>query len=205
VSEAFKVQGIKVIYVFRPWKRCLGEAKAGTIDGTPGWLKNKERLKHFLFSKKIAQNKNAFIYLKSTDFDWKTIDDLANYTIGIVSGYFYGNDIKEANMKGQLSLMTSPTDGINFRQLFNNRVSAILCEYEVAKSLLADKYKNKNKLVAFHPKLSLSEDLYLLLSKKKPESRHLIKRFNIGLRELDKKGAIQRYYEESRRGDYKAK
>lgn len=206
VTEAFKSEGIKVIYVFRPWKRCLGEAKAGTIDGTPGWFKNKDRTKHYYFSKKIAETKNAFFYLKSTKFDWKSVDDLTKYKIGIVNGYSYGDKINNAEKEGRLTLIRSLDDKINFRQLFNKRVDVILSEFEVGKSILSSNYKQEqNKLVKHHALFSLTEDVYLLLSKKNAANAKLIKQFNKGLDVLTADGTVSKFYRESRRGDYKTK
>lgn len=203
VSEAFSAEKIRVEYVFRPWKRCLGEAKHGTVDGTPGWLKNDERVKHYFFSEKIAQNINAFFYLKGTDFDWYSVDDLARYSIGVVNGYFYGDDIKSAEENGKISLLRSLDDNINFKQLFNRRVDAILCESEVAQTILTQHYQpTQANLVLRHPKFQLSEDLFLLLSKKNPDNRVVIEKFNLGLKKLAQSGLIKQFYAESFRGEY---
>lgn len=47
VTEAFSLEGIRVIYGFYPWKRALKLAEAGEWDGAVGWETNPDREPYF--------------------------------------------------------------------------------------------------------------------------------------------------------------
>ena len=47
VTEAFALEGVKVEYIFLPWKRAYQEALIGKYDGSAVWTRNSEREKGF--------------------------------------------------------------------------------------------------------------------------------------------------------------
>ncbi len=64
VTEAYKLEGIKVKYGFFPWARGKLLAQDGKWDGATGWSYSDERAKHFLYSDSIMEFKVVFFHLK---------------------------------------------------------------------------------------------------------------------------------------------
>ena len=89
VAEAFALEGITVEYGFFPWKRAYQHAKTGKWDGTIGWAPTAEHLQDFYMSEPLVVLDKALFHLKSTPFDWKTIDDLNQWRVGGTAGYSF--------------------------------------------------------------------------------------------------------------------
>ncbi len=76
VTDAFALEGVRVIYGFSPWLRGFKMTKTGEWDGTfPYYFKN-ERTEHFLYSDPLFDGVVVFFHLKNRSFDWKTYDYL---------------------------------------------------------------------------------------------------------------------------------
>ena len=88
VTEALKLEDIKVAYKFYDWSEAYSIAKEVKTDGTIPWFKSKEREVDFLYSKQaIIRTRMLFFHLKSNDFSWNNFDDLKKYKIGATEGF----------------------------------------------------------------------------------------------------------------------
>lgn len=102
VTEAFALEGIKVNYLFFPWKRSMIEAQNGEVDGTSSWGYHEKRLNEFYHSDKVAEQKYAFFHLKSFKFDWQTYTDLKKIEIGATAGNDYHAEFQNAEADGSI-------------------------------------------------------------------------------------------------------
>lgn len=203
VTEAFALEGIKVEYVFLPWARSLKMTKNGEWDGTPGWMPTPEREKDFYISDIILEDKLVFFHLKSYSFDWKTMDDLKEIDIGATIGYFYSKEFEKAEKGGGLLIERIPTDEHNFRKLLKKRIKIFPVIEPVGYDILNSHFTSKEvQLVTHHPKPLAGSVQTLLLSKKSKRNKKMLKLFNRGLKRLKDSGEYDRYFEESRRGEY---
>lgn len=70
VTEAFKIEGINVKYVYYPWKRSYENSKSGIEIGTFPWNVTPERKKEFYINKEtIITDEGVYFHLKSKEFD----------------------------------------------------------------------------------------------------------------------------------------
>jgi len=203
VQEAFALENINVKYEWFPWKRALHMAKVGEINASIAWSKTKEREKDFLFSDVIINGNVVFFHLKSQTFDWNSFEDLEDIRIGSIFGYQYGNKIQEIKAIPNTDVFEVENEKKLFQMLLKKRFHAVIINLDVGYGVL-NKYFTKDELasITYHKKPFHDEKLRLLFSKKMNENEELIRQFNKGLKRLKSSGVFEKYYEQSRQGQY---
>lgn len=204
VEEAFATEGVKVEYGFFPWKRARKLAQDGRWDGSIAWIFTKERTEFFIYSDPIGATESVFFHLKSNSFDWKTMDDLEKYSIGVVAGYGYTSSFVEKRKTGTLLIEEVPNELFNFKKLLNKRIDVFIATADVGYYLLNLNYSPEViETITYHPKILDKEALHLILSKKNLQrSQEIVKIFNKGIKRLRESGQYDKFFEESRQGKY---
>lgn len=203
VTEAFALEGVKVIYEFFPWARAKNLAQFGDWDGSVVWYYTAERAKYFNFSDPVVKTQVAFFHLKSFSFDWNTMEDLYSLEIGGVLGVFYSQEFAEAEKAGKFLIERVPTHLINIRKLLKGRIKIMPMEPEVAFGILRNKFNTKDiELITHHPKMLGIRPLHVIFSKKIKRNKRMITLFNNGLKRLKESGKYDQFIEESQKGNY---
>src|SRR3569623_833694 len=70
VTAAFAHEGIKVNYVFFPWKRALEDSRAGKLDGTLIWARTDYREADFLYSDAVLTTNYVLFFRKDKPVHW---------------------------------------------------------------------------------------------------------------------------------------
>jgi len=205
VSEAFKNAGDEVKYGFFPWKRAFSSAQDGdNWIGSVIWSRSEERETNFLYSDPVIISKQVFFHRKGFDFDWNSYDDLGKYKIGAAIGYFYGDEIENAEKDGKLRLSRISKEENNFKKLMASRIDLVVATIDVGYELL---YKHftpaQAALVTNHSKVTRETGYHLIVSKKSSNAQAIIDRFNKGLKELKASGRYEKMVTASQAGKYK--
>ena len=204
VTEAFAAEGIRVEYGFFPWKRAFLLAQKGKWDGSAVWSFTEERNQHFYYSDPVIETKWVFFYLKTTKFDWKTIDDLKAFRIGATLEYEYEKAFEDAEKAGKIKVQRVPKDEQNFEKLLRNRIDIFPQELNVGYAMLNQLFTQKEvQQFTHHPRPIKNSPLHLILSRAAEKNKAILGRFNKGLNLLQESGKVDQYLMESRRGDYK--
>ena len=206
VTKAFAVSDIQVEYKFYPWARSYKLAKEGTWDGTIPWSRKPEREQYFDYSDPILNVTKVFFHLKKRSFDWKSIEDLKELTIGATLEYNYGKAFESAEKDGKIEVERIPADEMNFRKLLKGHIAIFPMDLDGGYDILYKNFKPQDiQLITHHPKPVVKFPYHLLLSKKLKKSKQLLILFNKGLQHLKKTGKYDLYCEESRKGEYRKK
>ncbi len=97
LTEALALEGVRVEYGFFPWERAYELAKDGKEwDGSTYWICMPERQKYFYCSESFGDSIHVFFHLKSSEFDWTTLEDMQGVTIGATERIFYEEDFRNA-------------------------------------------------------------------------------------------------------------
>jgi len=206
LSEIFAMENIKVELRWVPWKRAYVEVQKGRIDITPCWSKNNEREKEVNYSSPLYEVYHVFFQLKSNPIQWKTFDDLKGIAIGATVGYFYGDEFKNAEKDKKINVEYVSSDTLNFRKLIAGRISLLainkITGYHLARQSLKPEQID---LIMENPKpVSKPGNHYVLFSKNK-RGKRLLKIFNNRLKQLKESGKFDKYFEESKQGEYDLK
>lgn len=204
VAEAFALEGVIVEYRFFPWKRSLSLAQKGKFNGSVVWWKTAEREKDFIYSDPVLDVQYVFFHLKSTPFDWKTLDDLKGIEIGATTGYNYGDLFQNAEKAGEILVQRVPKDELNFKKLLKGKIKIFPVDVEVGYTMLQNSYPPETvRNVTHHPTPIRSDPHHLILSNRIEKNKELVLLFNKGLKRLKESGKFDRYFVESRKGEYK--
>lgn len=205
ISDAFKLENIKVDYKFFPWKRAYILAQKGIYHASSIWVKNKKREKDFLYSDNNVLNiKTVLFHKKSFNFHWSNIADLKKYRTGATLGYSYGKEFDKYIKENRKHIFWAPDDLSSFKNLYNSRIDVFPSDYNVGISILINNFnKNQVDLFTYHKQPLASDKLFLLFPKETAErSQRLKKIFNRGLNRLKKSGEFKLYYKQLRQGFY---
>lgn len=189
VTLAFARKGIPVSYGFFPWSRAKRLAEKGLWDGSVAWTCRPELLENFHFSDPIVAHHYVLFHQTETDFDWKTVDDLKPYRIGLTQDYNYGNEFEKAVADDEIRTEMTTSDASNFRKLAAGRIDLFPMEPAVGMAML--KNLGLSDKITFNKTPLQSDYLYLILSRAVPANERYLQAFNAGLQELRESGQLK--------------
>ena len=195
VTLAFAKHDTLVTYGFFPWSRSLMLAQKGLWDGSVGWSCRPEMLKHFHFSDPIVPHHYALFHRTSMDFDWDQVEDLESYRVGLTQDYNYGETFEEAVAAGTINTEKTTSDIANFRKLAAGRIDLFPMEPAVGMKMLRE--LGLDDKITFHSTPLQSDYLYLILSRRVPDSGRYLNEFNDGLSKLRKSGRLEELIDSS--------
>lgn len=203
LSDVFSEAGYDVTLTFFPWPRAYSAAKIGKQNMTGVWMHKPEREKDFYYSDPVLNEQFVFFHLKTTQFNWDTLDDLKGMVIGGGSEYSYGTEFDNALEAGLISIERVPTKLQNWRKLLLGRIAVYPEELNVGYSSLKQHYpQDKADFFTHHPKPLLNNLSYLLFPKSSSKSLQLIKVFNKKLKEFRESGRYDQYFKAFHDGYY---
>ena len=190
MSEAFKLEGVEVVYVYRPWKRSLEMAERGVVDGTFPWNKTAERERIFAIpAGSIFTEESVYFHLKSKPFDWETIADLKKYKVGVTIGYKHEKLYLDAGIPAD----PVPSEELNFKKMLVGRIDVYRTSKDVGYETIKELFQaDKAALFTHHPKVVEWAGLYVLFSKMTPNGKMLADKFDSGFKKLKESGAYDK-------------
>lgn len=201
VREAFATQGIKVNVVWVPNNRAISGAMYGNYDGTFGWAYTEERAKKLLYSKSVVYNfRMVFFHKKGKYYPWKSLKELAPYTIGATLGNFYSDEFTELQNSNKLKVEFSPSDELNIRKLSVGRIDLFPMEQEGGIFLINSALpKNKRNKIVYQNNAIWEVPTYLQITKKRSDAKEIIELFDKGYELLKSNGKLQIIINETRK------
>lgn len=186
VRRAFELGGHQVSFTFLPWSRAQVETEAGQWDGSAHWGASEERRQKFLLSDNIISEQWVMLHRRTLAFDWKTVDDLQPFVIGVIRDYTYTPEFWAAVRSGRLTSSSVPNNLAGLKMLQAGRIDVLPLERNLACDLLAQHFDDAAAgQLAAHPRLMTdSFTTHVIFPKDKPASARLLADFNRGLKRL---------------------
>jgi polar amino acid transport system substrate-binding protein len=183
IKEAFSRMKEPVTFIAYPWKRVISCLDAGELAAADIFINN-ERLAIYDYSKTVYEEKICIYVLKGKEFTYKTIADFAGKSIGIRTGWSYGDEFNKSGlMKDE-----GDTDEINLRKLEAGRIDAILSIPEGTDPLI--KKLGLSSVVKLPDVYSrVTGHIAFAKSAKKTE---LLKRFDAAIESMRKDGSFDK-------------
>lgn len=189
ISRVFAAKGYQLEVGFYPWRRAFLLAKESqAYDGVVPEYFTEAGAEDFLFSDPFDETELVLVYRHEDPIDWDQVQDLANYSVGVVSGYVNTPELDRLIDSGALKVSTAIDDAINILKLVRERVQVIVIDKAVFQYLM----KTNAKLIphslslAIHPNVLSLKKLYVCFQKNE-RGEHLRRVFNEGLKRLNKK------------------
>jgi len=204
VTEAFKLEGIEVVWGFFPWQRASENAKdAVDWDASCCWWPDDLTKKEFYVSDEITQTSFVFFHLKSYNFHWNSLKDLHGMKIGGTSKYDYGKEFMEALSAKTLDVEFTSKDEFNFKKLLAGRIEIFPNDPAVGKAQIKNYLSpDEADLLTQSPKEFGVSTLHLIISKKHKRHQYFLDKFNAGLKKLKTSGRYQQMLKDLESGKY---
>lgn len=183
VSAVFKDMGMEAVYIFAPWKRVEVLVKNGSAYAGIPYAYTDKRHKIFDYSVPVMSSKSVFFYNKKAHpngITYQTLEELAQYRIGGVLGYWYEDLF--ANAKLNIEYVATDEQGIN--KLFANRIDLAACDEVVGRILIKKLHPEAIDQFGIIDKEFATQDLHLMVSRNYPDAANITKRFNASFKKL---------------------
>ncbi|NDV24402.1 ABC transporter substrate-binding protein [Desulfovibrio sp. JC022] len=187
VGAAFAAVDMNTELKFYPWKRAILSFQRGEVEGSFPWVRRNETAAYALFSSPLHSQKYSFFYYKEKFPDgisYKNLDELMKYRIGICRGYFYGSQLTEMGLNTQL--INNSSNGI--MMLMRGYIDLMTEDSVVGNYLISVLMPGREHEFGENQAPLKSEPVYLLVSKKNPDGKALIERFDSGLAKIKANG-----------------
>ena len=129
VKAAFEAGGHSSRVEFTPWARALKEVEAGNSDVVMGAYHDKERDQSYIFSDPIYFLQLGLIARPGLGVtEYKTLRDLAPYSIGISRGLANSEEFDAATY---LDKHVATFPNLNIRKLFRGRIDMAVMNFDL--------------------------------------------------------------------------
>ncbi|MDY0362418.1 MAG: transporter substrate-binding domain-containing protein [Desulforegulaceae bacterium] len=184
VKKACERFGVSAVFKEYPWKRCLKMIEHGDAQAIISAMNTPDRQEYILFPvSNLSYEKNVILGHKANDLIIDSLDDLKGKTIGLQSGYSYGDEFD--HYSGLLKDFSFSQE-LMLKKFHAKRTELIIGNEAVILYL--------NKKLNFEPVkvlYAVSEDpLYIGFSKVHPDGKELFEKFSKALAEMKKEGII---------------
>lgn len=190
VRRAFELAGRQVQFHFLPWPRALAETRDGRWDATAHWGVTPERRRDFLLSDNLYTEHWLLLHRRNMALDWRSIDDLRPYRLGMVPEYTYTPELWQAARSGRLRYEQPRNDVVSLRMLLLGRIDVLPLDRNVACDTLAHQFTPaEGQALSAHPRPFNDQfTTHVLFPPAKPGSEALRATFNRGLAQLRASG-----------------
>jgi polar amino acid transport system substrate-binding protein len=190
VAAAFAEAGLETKVLYRPWRRCAMMIREGEAFGAYPYARTEQRAGYAWFSEPIWTCRNVFFYLKGRmgDFDYTSLEALADYTIAGTSGHYY----EEIFERKGLAVDYAPGEASGVRRLWELRAALFAEDELVGWTLIYRIFPSRAHLFRSTPTPWNLNPQHLMVSRTYPGSRELLDRFNKGLEAIRRDGTYDR-------------
>ncbi len=163
-KAVMKSLNIETDFIKYPWRRCLNSLEEGSADAVVSLLKTPERDKYTLFPDNYISLSKTVLFTKvGNNIEFKgSYEDLKSYTIGVISGFSYGDSFDKAYY---LKKDYAQNAQMLIKKLLNDRHD-LAAENQVVISGYALKMNVKDKIKFLNPPIH-TQKLYVGFSKVK--------------------------------------
>ena len=176
-----------------PWKRVLAFMEKGAYDITFPIQSNPQREAFMVFTDVLVEDRVFLWHLKDRKdslSQWKTIDDLKPYIIGIISGYTYQKEMDQAIEKNIITTQAVSSAEYNFKKLLKKRFDGFL-ESESVVITFFQKNPEYRKKITHAPQI-VSKDVFRIAISKKSAFAQMLPEFNRVIQEMKEDGSMDR-------------
>ncbi|MCP4023862.1 MAG: transporter substrate-binding domain-containing protein [Desulfobacteraceae bacterium] len=186
--EAFMRSGYVLKINFVKWKRGFKDTQEGLSDGLMLVSYKKDRIAFFNYTETVVKEKGALFAQKTSNIEYKKLEDLKPYSIGVLRGALLSDLLKAEN----LTVRELTSHEQNILMLANDRLDLVASQELPFYYLVNTKFpKWKGKFKMLLPPLHIGY-LHNVISRKNPNSKKIVADFNKGLLAIQQDGTFNK-------------
>jgi polar amino acid transport system substrate-binding protein len=191
ITQAFNRVGYTTKTEYLPFANLIVKLKTGRYDAGFATYYSDQRAKDFIFSDPIGVcSRVGFIKKKDSQINFKELEDLKPYRIGVTRGYIYA--VPEFDTAEYLNKIESTSEEASIMNLIKGRLDLVIIDKVVAQYLIGKKFKANRNDLDFLEFTNRKGELYLFISKANKEADRMMKDFNDGLKQIKEDGTFDR-------------
>lgn len=191
VRQALAEVGATPRLSYYPWARAMAQVQSGPELGSLAWYRNPERERLFHFSEAVFMERQLLFFRRRQPLPWTRLADLQGRRIGLTTGYFYGEDLMQAERERLFTIDRAPSDERSLRKLLLGRVDAAVVSHEVGRYLLATRFTEAEAIqIGWHAR-PINEGPLCLIFARQPAGLAWRDRFDRGLLALRRSGRVE--------------
>ncbi|MCG7497883.1 transporter substrate-binding domain-containing protein [Vibrio sp. Of7-15] len=187
-KEAFHRAGYDCQIKFVPWERAMTLAQKGIYDGILGAYHTHQREEYFHYSLPITEDQLHFFWLKDREIQYRELQDLVNYKIGVVKGYNYGDEFERANYLNKIGNYNVES---NVLLLLKGRIDILVGSKKVINMILEENHFSEQSRVQMSEIPLISQKLYILISHQSQYHENALSDFNHSFKSMETDGTIE--------------
>ncbi len=188
-----RVDGVRLELPLVPWNRALRAVQQGTQDGFGILLRTPEREAYLVYTDAVFVSHNVIWFARSRfpdGFEWTGYDDFKPYTLGVVTGHSYGDELDRLLTAGAMNAVNVSSADKLFVMMAKGRVDLAIVDRFVGRALAADHDGAEDRFgVATRP---AAEEIFHIAFSRKSNARELIPAVNRAIADLKSEGVIDR-------------
>jgi len=189
ITKAFKRVGYNIKLEFLPPANLLDKLKIGRYDAGFAAYYSDQRAKDYIFSDPIGIcSRVAFLKKKYLQINFKKLEDMKPYRIGVTRGYIYA--VPEFDNAEYLNKIESASEEASIINLLKGRLDLVIIDKVVAQYLIDKKFMDNKNELDFLDFTDRKGDLFLIISKANTEAERIKKDFNYGLKQTKEDGTF---------------
>ena len=139
-KAAFKAMGYTLVVEFFPWSRAVNLAKSGSskyMGYFPEYYSD-DVAKEFIYSAEMGSGPLGFVEQTSKPINWRTMDDLSRYKIGVVRDYVNTAEFDARVASGKIKVEAVTADVNNIQKVSSGRLDLAVIDKNVMAYLFAN-------------------------------------------------------------------
>lgn len=191
-EEIGKEMGVHFDFRLMPWKRCTAALDAAEAWGAAPYIRTPEREQTYLFSDTIYTRKTRLFYYSRTgprpELVFRGLDDLRQYRIGGVAGYWYVGLFGDAGITLDLAI----NEERNFEKLQVGRFDFAIADENVAQYLINRRFAADARHFFSMEQPFDTNTNHLMVSRQYHGAEHWLRQFNKALHAVKRNGTFKR-------------
>lgn len=193
VTEAFAQVDIEVTFAFFPWPRAYKQTQVmnNIWIGTFPWIWTPQRDDDFVFSDPIIESHDYLYFLDGDQESYPNMEALEGTILGAPIHVSYPL-LEQMEAEQRLTIERVGTYEDLFGRLLHRRIEVISLEEHVGRYLMQALLDGEEMTRIAKSRFPTEERRYhLMISKRHPQSRLIVEKFNQGLEQLHRSGRYE--------------
>ncbi|WP_019671012.1 substrate-binding periplasmic protein [Eudoraea adriatica] len=192
VKEALKRGDVQTEQTITGFSKVMDGINTGIYDGSAALWKTEDRENYLLYSEPYLENRLVLVGRKGSDVSAKSLSELKDKRIAIISGYAYGTSVYTSL---DVIIIPGKSHQENLEKLLTFKTDYMLVDELLISYLLNYQMNDISRFLEIGKEAFMVQPLHLAILKDKPDTRKIIEDFNSNIKNMMADGTYNKILE----------
>ena len=192
VQEALNRGGVQIDLTITGFTEVLDGINTGTYHGSAALWKTEDRENYLLYSEPYLENRLILVGRKGSDVSAKSLKELKDKKVAIISGYAYGASVYTSI---DVVLIPGKSDQENLEKLLTFKTDYMLVDELLISYLLNYQLNDISRFLEIGSEAFMIQPLHLAVLKNMPNAEKIIEDFNSNINTMMSDGTYNKILE----------